>query len=122
LTVTVVNTKSLNYSVGWSTTAVSEGYRVTVTVKREECQDPTTITFTAITFADPFISVNPGASLTGTFADSGYTKGANTASEVCGPRTYAIEESGATSTWVTFAAPASPGVTSTYTVTADATS
>ena len=82
LTVTVVNTLTNG--------SVNKGYTFTVTALRAECDSPTTITYTAITFTDPFITVLTGASSTGTFNDAGYTLSANTASEVCGPRTYVI--------------------------------
>ena len=104
LTVTVVNTLD-DVAV-----SVNKDYTFTITVLRAECDSIATITNTAITFADPFITANFGASsTTGTFNDAGYTIGATTDSEVCGPRTYAVEESSITSTWVTVAAPATPG-------------
>ena len=84
LTVTVVNT------LDDLAKSVNKGYTFTVTALRAECDNPTTITFTAITFTDPLITVLTGASSTGTFNDAGYTLSANTASEVCGPRTYVI--------------------------------
>ena len=116
LTVTVVNT------LDDSDTSVNKDYTFTISVLRAECDSILTITNTAITFADPFITTDYGTSATtGTFTDAGYTIGVTTNSEVCGPRTYAVEESSVTSTWVTVAAPTIPGQGTTYTVTADAT-
>ena len=116
LTVTVVNT------LDNSAPSVNKDYTFTISVLRAECDSIATITNTAITFADPFITADYGtSSTTGTFTDAGYTIGLTTNSEVCGPRTYAVEESTVVSTWVSVAAPAIPGQGTTYTVTADAT-
>ena len=115
LTVTVVNT------LDDTAISVNKDYTFTITVLRAECDSIATITYTAITFADPFITVSYGTSATGTFTDAGYTIGLTTNSEVCGPRTYVAEESSVASTWVSVATPAIPGQGTTYTVTADAT-